>query len=327
MKDIANKAGVSKVTVSRALNNKPDINKDTRILILKIAEELGYTPNDVAKSLATKRTNTLGIIVPDSLDSFYPEIVQGVGDQCRENDFSIVLCYTHGDADKEIEYIKLLKSKRVDGIIIYPVQEDDRYIDELQNSMIPFVLVGRHTDALDCDYVINDNVYGAYLAVNHLLSRGYRKIIYVCAKPTASSGKERIEGCKRAILEKGLPLHTLQIVTCNPQIDSCYHVVRNFLPNRTQLNAIFVWDDKLALGAFRAIYEARLRIPADLALVGYNDTEIARHLYPPLTTVRHASYDIGKIAANTVLKKITSTDNLESRKIVLKPELVVRQTT
>jgi len=327
MQDVAHKAGVSKVTVSRALNNKPDIRKGTKELILRIADELGYTPNDVAKSLATRKTNTLGIIVPDNLDSFYPEIVQGVADECRDNDFSIVLCYTHGEADKELEYIKLLKAKRVDGIIIYPVQDDERYIDELKNYPIPFVLVGRHTDALDCDYIINDNVYGAYLAVNHLIENGNKKICYVCAKPTTSTGRERIEGCKRAMIENGLPLQSLQVVTCRPKINSCYNVVKNILSTNKNLSAIFVWDDKLAIGAIRAIFEAGLHIPEDIALIGYNDTEIARYFFPPLTTIRHASYEIGKIAADIVLKKLVSESVVETKRIVLKPELVIRKTT
>jgi len=327
MQDVANKAGVSKVTVSRALNDKPDIRKATKELILKIADELGYTPNDVAKSLATRKTNTIGIIVPDNLDSFYPEIVQGVADKCREKDYSIVLCYSNGEADKEVEYIKLLKAKRVDGIIIYPVQDDDRYIDELKSISRPFVLVGRHTDTLDCDYVINDNVYGAFLAMNHLIEKGHKTFVYVCAKPTTSTGRERIEGCKRAMIENGLPLQSLQVVTCRPKIDSCYNVVRNVLSNYNNLSAMFVWDDKLAIGAIRAIFETGLRIPEDIALVGYNDTEIARHFSPPLTTIRQASYEIGKIVADIILKKLEAESVVESKRIVLKPELVVRKTT
>ncbi|MBN2411914.1 substrate-binding domain-containing protein [candidate division KSB1 bacterium] len=265
--------------------------------------------------------------MPDNLDSFYPEIVQGVADVCRDKDYSIVLCYSNGDADKEFEYIKLLKAKRVDGIIIYPVQDDDRYIIELNNLSRPFVLVGRHTDALDCDFVINDNVHGAFLAVNHLIERGHKKIVYVCAKPTASSGRERIEGCRKAMIDNGLPLDSLNVVTCKPKIDSCYNVVKNILSTENDIEALFVWDDKLAIGAMRAIFEAGLRIPEDIALVGYNDTEIARHFSPPLTTIRHASYEIGKIVAGIVLDKLTSDDIVETKQIILKPELVVRKTT
>ncbi|UCE06637.1 MAG: LacI family DNA-binding transcriptional regulator [bacterium] len=327
IKDIATKAGVSVVTVSRALNDKPDISKTTKEHILKIAQELGYTPNSLAKSLVTRKTNTIGILVPDNLDPFYPEVVQGIADKCRERDYSIILCHTDGEADKELEYLRLIRSKRADGMIIYPVQNDNRYIEELKNSPIPFVFVGRHTDALDCDYVMNDNVHGAYLAVNHLLQKGHTNITYICAKPFASSGKERITGCKKAISEKGLPPNYLNVVTCEPKIESCYKAVKELILQNEKSTAIFIWDDKLAIGALKAILEAGMRIPQDIAIVGYNDTEIARHLFPPLTTVRHASYQIGEIAARILLDRLDSDDILETKQIVLKPELVVRKTT
>ena len=189
MKDIANKAGVSVVTVSRALNNKPDINRETRDLIIKIAHELNYTPNGLAKSLVTRKTKTIGIVIPN-LDIFYAEVVDGFTNTSRERGYSNILCNSHENADKELELIQLLREKRVEGMLIYPLQEDDRYIEELRHSPIPFVFLNRHTDALKCDYVINDNIYGAFSAINHLIQRGYRKIAYICGKPTASSGRE-----------------------------------------------------------------------------------------------------------------------------------------
>jgi LacI family transcriptional regulator len=327
LKDIAKTAGVSVMTVSRALNDKPDICKETKNYILKIARELGYTPNSLAKSLVTRKTYTIGIIVPDNLDPFYPEVVQGIADQCRDRGYSIILCHSLGNADKELEYLVLLRSKRVDGMIIYPVQEDDRYVDELKGSTIPFVFVGRHTDALNCDYVMNDNVHGAYLAVKHLIQKGHKKITYICAKPAASSGKERIAGCKKAINASELPSSALNVMTCKPNIESCHQTVEELIAKNDNSTAIFVWDDKLAIGALRAILEAGLHIPQDIALVGYNDTEIARHLFPPLTTIRHASYQIGEIAAQILVDRLESEQDVETKQIVLKPELVVRSTT
>jgi LacI family transcriptional regulator len=327
LKDIAKTAGVSVMTVSRALNDKPDICKETKEHILKIAHELGYTPNSLAKSLVTKKTYTIGIIVPDNLDPFYPEVIQGIGDECRDRGYSIILCHSFGNADKELDYLRLLRSKRVDGMIIYPVQEDNRYIQELTASPVPFVFVGRHTDALDCDYVMNDNIHGAYLAVDHLIQKGHKKITYICAKPAASSGKERIAGCKKAINESGLSSSALNVMTCKPNIESCHQTVKELIAKNDNSTAIFVWDDKLAIGALRAIFEAGLGIPKDIALVGYNDTEIARHLFPPLTTIRHASYQIGEIAAKILLDRLNSEETVETKQIVLKPELVVRNTT
>ncbi|HEX9974199.1 MAG TPA: LacI family DNA-binding transcriptional regulator, partial [bacterium] len=260
MKDIAKKAGVSVVTVSRALNQKPDINKETRELILKIAQELNYTPDSLAKSMVTKKTMTVGIIVP-AMDHFYAEVVDGISKESLERGYSVVLCNSHESPDKEIELIRLLREKRVDGMLIYPIQADHRYIDELRNTSIPFVFLNRHTDELDCDYVINDNVHGAFAAVTHLIQKGYQVIIYICAKPTASSGKERMAGCRKAFLENGLPLNLLEILTCEEKIECCYHLVKQLLSENKKVDAIFVWDDRLAIGAIRAIFEAGKRIP------------------------------------------------------------------
>ena len=327
MKDIATRAGVSINTVSRALNNKPDISKETRNLILRIAQEVDYTPHGLAKSLVTRKTHTIGIIIPNNLDSFYAEVVQGIGYESRERGHSIILCNSQDSADKELELIRLLREKRVDGMLIYPIQEDDRYIEELRNSSIPFVFLNRHTNALECDYVMNDNIYGTFSAVNYLIQTGHRRITYICAKPTASSGKERIAGCEKAISEAGLPLNALSVVNCKETIESCYRRVKELLVQDKELYAIFVWDDRLAIGARKAIFEAGKRIPQDIALVGYDDIEISKYLFPPLTTVRQPSYQIGETAASILLDKLQSDANGELKRVVLKPELIIRETT
>ena len=131
IKDIAAKVGVSVVTVSRALNDKPDISKETKKFILKIAKELNYTPNSLARGLVTRRTKTVGILIPNNLDLFYASVFQGIGDECLKRGYSNILCNTHDDSNKELEYIRLMREKRVDGMLIYPVQSDDRYIDEI----------------------------------------------------------------------------------------------------------------------------------------------------------------------------------------------------
>lgn len=326
MKDIAKKAGVSVVTVSRALNQKPDINKETKELILTIARELDYTPDSLAKSLVTKKTRTIGIIVP-AMDHFYAEVVDGISKESLEQGYSVVLCNSHENPDKELELIRLLREKRVDGMLIYPIQADHRYIDELRNSPIPFVFLNRHTDELECEYVINDNVYGAYSAMTHLIQKGHQRIIYICAKPTASSGKERIAGCKKAFLENGLPLILLEILTCEEKIECCYNLVKQLRSENKKVDAIFVWDDRLAIGAIKAIFEAGKRIPQDIAIVGYDDIEISEFLFPPLTTVRHPSHEIGKTATRILIDRLESEDESELQRVVLKPELIIRQTT
>lgn len=326
MKDIATKAGVSINTVSRALNNKPDISKQTRNLILEIAQELNYTPHDLAKSLVTRKTHTIGIIIPNNKDPFYAEVVDGIGHESRKRGYSVILCNSHDNADMELQLIRHLREKRVDGMLMYPLQEDDRYIQELKNSLVPMVFLNRHTDALECDYVMNDNVYGAFSAVNYLIQKGHKRITYICAKANASSGQERIKGCKKAITEARLPENALNVVNCEETIESCYRRVKKLLLEEKEMNTLFVWDDRLAIGARKAILEARKRIPEDIALVGYDDIEISQYLFPPLTTVRQPSFQIGETATSILLDKLDSEVNDELKQVILKPELIIRET-
>ena len=325
MKDIAQKAGVSVVTVSRAFNNKPDISIKTKENIKKIAQELNYTPDALAKSLITGKTKTIGIVLP-AMDPFYAEVLDGISKETRERGYGVVVCNSHANADQEIELLRFLRGKRVDGMLIYPVQEDSRYIVELRNSPVPFVFLNRHADELKCDYVINDNVYGAFLAVNHLIQKGHQKIIYICAKPYASSGMERISGCQKAIQENGLSADALNVVTCGETIEACYNLVSELIKQKEQLNALFVWDDKLAIGARKAIFEAGKQIPQDIAIVGYDDIEISEFLFPSLTTIRQPSFEIGETAAKILIDKLENNEEKELKQIVLKPKLMVRET-
>jgi LacI family transcriptional regulator, galactose operon repressor len=327
IKDIARMAGVSAVTVSRALNNKPDINQETKKRILKIAEEIEYKPNGLAKSLVTRKTRSLGVLIPNTTDTFFSEVIQGIADECLKFGYSLVLSHTNGSAEEELKYLKLLQEKRVEGLLVYPVQEDDRYIEVFKKIKIPFVFLNRHTPALNCDYVANDNQKGAFLAIDHLIKKGHEQIVYLCNRPNSSSGIERIAGCKKAIAHHGLAAENLKIKVCDSTIDSSYTITKQLLEDEKELSAIFCWDDKLAIGAMKAIHEKGLNMPRDFALMGYNDIEISKFLFPPLTTVRQATYRIGQAASKILLERLENKNDCEPRHVIFKPKLIVRETT
>lgn len=327
MKKIANKVGVSVVTVSRALNNRPDISKETRDKILQIAKEFNYIPNHLAKSLVTHSSKTIGIIIKELQHPFLSTVLQGIADVARQKGFGITLCHTYDNPDLEIEYIRLLRSKQVDGMLIYPIQSDERYVKELKNCPIPYVFLNRHTNALHCDFVANDNTQGMYEATKHVIHQGRKKIVYVCAKPLASSGQERILGCQKAIRDSRLPSNYFHLETCEETIESSYKKIKKLISKTNGIDAIFTWDDRLAIGAIKAIYESGLNIPDDIALVGYDDTEIASYLSPSLTTVRQPSKKIGELAAKILFDRIASKKPLKVRQVILKPELVIRDST
>ncbi len=325
MKDIARLAGVSIVTVSRALNNKEDIHTETKKRILRIARELNYTGNDLAKSLVTQKTGIIGVLVINTADTFYASIIQGINDRCFGQGYSMMLCSTNENADKELEYINLMRKKQVEGLLLYPLQQDFRYLDTLSNIGLPFVLMNRHAETLDSHYVTNDNVAGTYAATRYLIQQGHHKIMYICAKPEASSGKERIAGCQKAVEEAGLSSDALIIRYCEETIDGCYRLVQGEIEKELEATAVFVWDDRMALGAMKAIYETGLRIPEDIAVVGYDDIETAEYFIPPLTTVRQPTFQIGEIAADILLEHLTSDIYEDTQHVVLKPELVIRE--
>jgi LacI family transcriptional regulator len=327
MKDIAKKAKVSVITVSRALNNRHDISRATKERILRIARDLNYTTDSLARGLVTRKTKTIAVLVPDNVDSFYATVVQGIGDECRERGYGIFLWNTHDSSERELEYLRQAREKRTDGMLIYPVQKDVRYLEELRKNPVPFVFLNRHTDEASSEYVMSDNAHGAYLAISHLLQKGHQRITYVCAKPDASSGRERIAGCRKAIAEAGRPADNLEVLTCEESIDSSYRLTRNLVVRKDPPTAIFMWDDRLAVSAMKAIQESRLRIPQDIAVVGYDDIEIAAYLYPPLTTVRQSAHQIGALAAKLLLDRLETEKELPPKRIILKPELVIRETT
>lgn len=327
MKDIAKKARVSVITVSRALNNRPDINRETRQRILKIAHDLNYTADSLARGLVTRKTKTIAVLVPDNVDAFYATVVQGIGDVCRDRGYGIFLWNTHDSAEEELVYLRQAREKRTDGMLIYPVQKDLRYLDDLKRNPVPFVFLNRHTDDDSFNYVMNDNAHGAYLAVRHLLQKGHRRITYVCAKPDASSGRERIAGCRKAIAESGGSPDMLDVCTCEESIESSYNLVRKLLAREDRPTAIFMWDDKLAISAMKAIAESGLRVPGDIAVVGYDDIEIAAYLHPALTTVRQSAHEIGAVAARLLLDEFEHGKAPNPKMVVLKPELIIRETT
>jgi LacI family transcriptional regulator len=327
MKDIAREANVSVVTVSRALNDKPDISKETKDHILNIAEKLNYTPNILAQSLVTRDTKTIGIIIPSARDPFYNLVIDGISHETRIRGYGMFLCNSQGNPNEELELINLLHGKRVNGMIINPLQEDNRYIDELKKSPIPFIFINRHSEEIQCDYVMNDNHYGSYLAIDHLIKTGRRKIVYLCVSPTVSSGQERIDGCKEALKDNNLPDSTLCVITCDKTIQSCYMLVKKLIADNFEMDAIYVWDDGMAVGARRALFESNIKIPEEIALVGYDDIEVSEYLYPPLTTIRQPTFQIGQIAAKILIDRFENGHKNDFKHIIMKPELVIRNTT
>lgn len=329
IKDIAREAGVSIQTVSRALNNKGEIDPNTKKRILEIAEKLNYSPNILASSLRLKKTKTIGIVIPDNSDPFYAEILQGASKKAQENGYQIILSVLSQrgtDVDEELLALRTLISKRVDGLLVQPEQENIIYLDALRACPIPYVLYNRSPKGLECNYVTHNHEFGAYIAASHLFEKGIKEIYYLTRTPETTSVKARIEGCKKATEKYGLPKNSIRIIECEDSVNDAYQKTKNLLDHHIP-PAFQTWDDIMAIGVAKAIIDKGLRIPEDVSLIGYNDILIAKYFNPPLTTVRQQLILMGETAVEILLQKINDKNHENVEHIELALELIIRATT
>ena len=327
--DIADVVGVSKMTVSRALNNKPRVSAETRARVLKVAEELNYIPNNLATSFAMQETKMLGVIVTNNANPYYASMIRGIEDTASAKGYTVVLCNTDEDADKEVRCLRLLKERRADGLILMPTQKSTDEILALKKENIPFVLINRHFPEIKTDYVLSDNIRGSYLAVTHLIQLGHRRIAYIGGPEEISTAKERLIGYKHALRQKGIKFDAELLVTSELKPENMAGLVSKLFMLEQRPTAIFVYNDFLAISVLTTLKARGLRIPDDIAIVGYDDIEVAPIL--ELTTISQPRYELGKRATQVLLERIADKKAGESsdkaHEVVLQPKLVIRKSS
>lgn len=326
IRDVAQAAGVSINTVSRALNGKPDVNPETKRLIVEVAERLSYMPNKLARGLRSNKTGIIGVIVADIANPFFSAVVKGVGKAAKELSYSIILQDTSESYEGEEQAIHTMRSEYVDGVLITPVQTDNKSILMLQESGIPFVLVARHFSDVKTDYVVADDVQGGYLATKHLIENGHEKIAFINGPAYNSSAIERFQGYKKALGESHIKIDESLIRNGALTMEDGYAHAQALLENGApKPTALFTFSDFVALGAMKAVHEAGLRIPNDIAIVGYDDVAFAFCLEVPLTTVRVQKRRLGEEAMTALEKKIDGQKG--DRQLRIPVDLVVRQSS
>ena len=330
IKDIARLANVSHTTVSRALNDKARIRKETKERILSIAKELNYQPNFIARSLVMKRTKTLGLVITTIANPFYTELAQGIEATAKGLGYNIILCCTHADLSVEKQYIDMLKSKGVDGIIFTSAHIEDPNIWGLAEEGFPIILVNRRTYhpivKEKVDYVGVDNIRGGFLAVEHLIRLGHERIGVIGGSSESSVGFERLEGGKRALEAYGLEQAENYFMEGDFLKDSGYQGGKRFLKMAEPPTAIFATNDYMAFGIYEAILEEGIEIPEEIALVGFNDIEFAAIKGIELTTIGQKKYEMGTHAVKTLVEKLEGKKVGPSEEIILEPELIIRKT-
>ncbi len=328
LKDIANDLGLSVVTISKVLRDHPDIAAETRRRVLKRMRELNYQPNFAARSLVTGRTWTLGLVVPDLLHPFFADIAKAISVEARKHGYSLLISSSDEDPDLEVQEIKQLLARRVDVILVASAQWSVDCFRMIEEHKTPYILIDRRFQGLDANFVgVDDEAVGS-LATSHLIEQGCKRIAHIRG-PEVSTAVGRLEGYKRVLASYNLaplPGHIVSLGTSGDHRGEKggYEAARKLLLSEPRPDGIFCFNDPSALGAMRAILDAGLRIPGDVAVVGCGNLSYSDFLRVPLSSVDQGSENIGRSAAELALKIARKKEAVRPRSELIPPRVVVR---
>lgn len=329
MHEVARRAGVSLGTVSNVLNHPELVSEETRERVKRTIDELGFVRNGSARHLRVGSTQSIGLVVLDVSNPFFTEVARGAEDAASERGYIVILCNSDNSPRKEKNYLRVLEEQRVSGVLIVPVDDKANYARALRRSGTAIVLLDRVSqDANTCSVSVDD-VYGGKLAGQHLLERGHRRIAYIHGPFTSAQYADRLGGLRQAVAEAGLDpdraITPLAAETDNAHAGAA--CVESFLKLGDRPTAIFCGNDYLAMGVMYELARRQVMVPRDVALIGYDDIDLAPMLAVPLTTIRQPKYDLGFAATDLLLDEITNKEAHTHRQIVFRPELIVRQST
>ena len=325
IKDIAAAAGVSHSTVSRALRGSPLLKPETVARIRQIAEEKGYTASAVARSLVTRRTQTIGVVVTTIADPFVAEVVGGIEEAANDRGYSVFLANSNAQPEREMKVVQSFAERRVDGIIVTSSRVGALYTPMLSNMKVPIVLINNQHPGEFVHSVMIANLEASRQAVQHLIGLGHRRIAYLGDRFGYQSDTERFAGYREALDCAGLPFQPELVAHGDGRPEGGLAAMQKLLALAERPTAVFCYNDMSALGALRAIREAGWRVPQDISLVGFDDLFVAQFTDPPLTTVRQPKAQMGRLALETLLELI---EGAQAAQLLRVPgELILRQST
>lgn len=329
IKDIAKRAGVSVTTVSRALNDYKDIRPETRERILRIAEELNYRPNAVARSLVMKKSQTIGLIISELTRSrtghdLTFNIICGVNDRATEAGYDLVLSTTDPSRQEQVPYMELCRRRQLDGVILMGMRTDDPYLKEVVESSVPCVLIDVPLVGDKCGHVTLDNERGARMAVEHLIAEGHREIGMINGHAQAFVSLERLNGYRNALKEAGIEYRPEKVYFGDFEEASGREGIRHLLSRFPEMTAVFCASDTMAIGAIRELKDLGRRVPEDISVMGFDDIELASFVTPALSTVSQPVYEFGRKAVDLLIRMF---DGEIGTAEVLEPKLEIREST
>ena len=327
IKDIARRANVSVASVSYVLNNTRYVSPELHARIELAIEELGYTPNLVARSLRQSRTKTIGLIVPDNSNPFFAEIAKGVEDAGFSAGYSVILCNSNAMPERELAYLEVLRSKRVDGIIFIATTAEIRHIRPLIEDGIPAVIFYRDSGDMNVDRFLIDNDLAGSLVTNHLIELGHRQIACIQPASTETPSALRVAGFKRVMEAHSLPCVEALMPRGDNLIAGGGRATRELLKSGRPFTAVFATNDAMAIGCIRTLRDNGIRVPDDVSVAGVDDIMLASIIEPPLTTVRSPKYEAGRQAVEMLVDRMIRKYADGPRQVQLEITLVVRNST
>ncbi len=323
IKDVAREAGVSIATVSRVLNDVDVVNEETKKKVLEVIDKLSYRPNIVARSLKTQKTSTIGIVIPDISSQFYPEIVRGAEDVANIYNYNIMLCNTDLDPEKEMEYLKVLKEKMVDGVLYMSNSLEPSIVELIKKLEIPMVLVETTSREGNIPSVTIDNEQAALDAVNYLIKKGNKKIAYIGThEDEVNASALRYLGYKNALAENSIRLNENIVYFGGLKSRDGYEGMLSIL-DKENVDAVFCGSDEIAMGAINVLRDKEIKVPEQVDVIGFGNIYSASIFYPKITTIAQPMYDMGSVGMRMLIK-IINKQEIEKHHYVLNHELIER---
>jgi LacI family transcriptional regulator len=326
LEEVARMAGVSRSTVSRVVNNHPNVSAEVRQRVMQIVAETGYQPDPAARSLASRRSGIIGVVIPRSVqslftDPYYPRLMQGIAQACNANDYTLSLFLFHTEDEEQKLYPRVLRNQLMDGVIVIASTVDDPLVPQLIEHQVPFVMIGRPLDGPQISFVNADNTVGAYTATSHLIQLGYQRIATITGPLNTTVGIDRRRGYLDALNTRGRSPDKTLIVEGDFSELSGYAAMQQLIPR--QPDAVFVASDTMAFGALRALREAGLSVPGNVAVIGFDDLPTAVAADPQLTTIRQPIRRLGAQAVETLID-ILDHGPEPPRRIAMPTQLILR---
>lgn len=324
IKDVARKANVSIATVSRILNGQRGYSAKTKEKVLQVIEELGYHPNAVARGLINKRTHTIGVLFPSLSGSLVTDLLKGIEKAASVQGSSVIVCHTESDQEKTLKYLQLLSEKRVDGIIFTSEVLQEEYYQFIKKINVPIVLLATKSDSYPVPYVKVDDCDAAYSATEYLIQKGHKSIGMISGpKEDVIAGQPRIDGFKKAMKDNQIPFDAENIsVTHGFDFVEGVSGLKTLLKQKPEITAVFAASDEIALGAISTAYQLGIKVPDELSIIGYDNSNLANMSIPPLTTVAQHFVEMGE-AAGKMLLELFENEELPGS-VILQHEVIER---